>query len=80
MNYFLIFSAIVFISILIALIFVISDLYSRCKENKEFIEYLIVKCNELKTHCDWTEQRIKWHRVELDKLQGNKGSDDEKPL
>jgi hypothetical protein len=80
MNYFLIFSAIAFISVLIALIFVISDIYSRCKENKEFIQHLIVKCGEidrLETHCDWLERRVKCHRLELDRLEREKGTDDE---
>jgi predicted nuclease with TOPRIM domain len=77
MIHYIVFSSIALVFILIITIFAFSDLCGKYEENKEFIQYLIVKYNELKTHCDWLEQRVKWHKVELDKLEQEKGSDDE---
>ncbi len=80
MNGFMIFSFIldiVFIFALIILTRASLSLKDKCDKNKEFIEYLIVKYGELKTHCDRLERRVKCHRLELDRLEREKGSDDE---
>ena len=70
----------IFIGAFILSIKILFELSEENKRNRERIDYLVVKYEEidkLKAHCDWLEQRVKWHRVELDKLQENKGSDDE---